>query len=643
MSLLGLAGSRALLALTLAATVLAGNARAQAPKSPLVLTLDASDAPRKILHAEVTIPAVPGPLTLLYPKWIPGEHGPTGPIADLAGLKIKAAGKAIPWRRDDVDMYVLHCNVPDGASGIEVSLDFLTTASASGFSSGASCTSSLAVLNWNQVLLYPKGQPARDLQCRARVRLPQGWKFGTSLKVAKEEGTLIEFAPVSLEELVDSPVICGVHFRDVPLGPSGNPSHSIAIAADSAAAAEMSPTVKANLDRLVVEAGKLFGTRHYRSYKFLFALSDQVAHFGLEHHQSSDNRAPERLLIDDRIRKTAWAGLLPHEYVHSWNGKYRRPADMITETFQEPQRTQLLWVYEGLTQYLGAVLTVRCGLWTEEQFRDNLAQIADWAQNQRGRTWRNLEDTAVAAQLLFYARGDWASWRRSVDFYDEGILLWLEVDTLIREKTKGQRSLDDFCRRFYGGKDGAPSLKPFTLDDLAADLNAVAPHDWKELLTKRVTATAGAAPLEGIRRGGWKLTYAAKLSDLQTTRESEDKIIDLTASVGLLLRQDGSVTDVIPGKAAQKAGVAPGMKLIAVNGRRWSSERLRTALAGTKTGGKVELLLENGEFFRNLPLVYREGERYPRLEREADATDLLAVIVRPLAAAEASKSTKSDK
>ncbi len=543
-------------------------ARAQA--APMTLTLDASDAPRRILEGKLVIPAKPGPLTLYYPKWIPGEHGPTGPITDVAGLRITANGKGIPWRRDDVDMYAIHCKVPQGADAVEVSLNFLSPPGGTGFSSAASCTPHLAMLNWNQVLLYPGGRPVREIQCRASLRLPAGWKFGTALPVRKQEGQLVEFEPVSLETLVDSPVVCGAHFRDVPIGPKGGP-HSVALACDSAAGLEMSPAMKADLDRLIVEGEKLFGSRPYRSYKFLVALSDHVAHFGLEHHESSDNRMSERILLDDRMRKNWWAMLLPHEYVHSWNGKYRRPADMVTDTFQQAQRTRLLWVYEGLTQYLGVVLTARCGLWTPEQFRDYVAWAAEWAGNQRGRAWRPLDDTAAAAQLLFYARGDWASWRRGVDFYDEGLLLWLDIDTLIREKTQGKKSLDDFCRRFHGGESGPPQVKTFTLEDVVADLNAVVAHDWKGLLQKRVASPAKEPPLDGITRGGWKLTYGEKQTDLHEANDGEAKLIDLAASVGLVLKEDGTVADVVPGKSAHKAGVGPGMKLIAVNSRRYTA------------------------------------------------------------------------
>jgi predicted metalloprotease with PDZ domain len=288
-------------------------------------------------------------------------------------------------------------------------------------------------------------------------------------------------------------------------------------------------------------------------------------------------------------------------------------------------------VYEGLTQYLGVVLTARSGLWTPEQFRDYLAWAAEWAGNQRGRAWRPLDDTAAAAQLLFYARGDWASWRRGVDFYDEGLLLWLDIDTLIREKTGGKKSLDDFCRRFHAGKSGPPQVRTFTLEDVVADLNAVVAHDWKGLLQKRVASPAKEPPLDGITRGGWKLTYGEKQTDLHEANDGEAKLIDLASSVGLVLKEDGTVADVVPGRSAHKAGVGPGMKLIAVNSRRYSAALLREALKGTAKGGKLELLLENGEFFRTYALKYDGGARFPRLERDAGRPDHLAAVVAPLA------------
>jgi predicted metalloprotease with PDZ domain len=597
------------------------------------LSLDATEAPRKLLHARLVIPAPPGPLTLCYPRWIPGEHAPSGPITDLAGLKIRANGKhggLLPWRRDDVDLYAFHCLVPDGSDAVEVTLDYLASSAKEGFTSGASMTPQLAMLNWNQVLLYPRGRPVRDQQIHASLTLPRHWTLGTALPIAGAKDTTTEFKAVSLETLVDSPVLCGAHLKEVPLGSANGPPHFLVLACDSAAGLELSTELKGHYERLVAEAGELFGARHYRSYRFLVAMSDHLRFDGIEHHECSDNRLPERFLIDDSFRKQWYAWLLAHEYVHSWNGKFRRPEGLAPPDFQQPMRTRLLWVYEGLTQYLGFVLAGRSGLYTPELSRENLAVIADWARNQRGRTWRSLEDTTVAASLLYSARQDWASLRRGVDFYDEGALLWLDVDTLIRSKTGGKKSLDDFCRAFFGGKDGPPEVKPFALDDLLRALSAVVEHDWKGFLEKRLTATSAEAPLDGLKRGGWKVVYRDKAGDLFKNRDSDDKTINLMSSLGLLLKEEGQVVDVVPGKPADRAGIGPGMKLLAIRERRWSAERLHEAVAATKEGReKLVLLMENQDYFKMYTLDYSEGEKYPYLERETGEVDLLTEIFRP--------------
>jgi predicted metalloprotease with PDZ domain len=602
--------------------------RAQAP---IVLEVDASEAPKKILHAHLTIPAKPGQLTLYYPKWIPGEHGPTGPITDLVGLKLTAGGKKVAWKRDEVDMFAIHCEVPEGADHLDVALDFLLATSKEGFTSAASASAKLAVISWNQVLLYPKGATIQEMQCRASLRLPSGWKLGTALPIDKQADALTTFSPVSLETLVDSPVLCGAYLRQTLLGPDGGPAHYLVMACDSEAGLEMTAEYRVKYDRLISEAGALFGARHYKSYRFLLALSDQLAHFGEEHHESSDNHAPERMFLDSETR-LLYSTLLSHEYTHSWNGKYRRPVDMIVDDFQKPIRTRELWVYEGLTEYYGMVLAARSGLYTPEQFHDHLGVIVEWAKNQKGRSWRPLDDTAVAAQLLYQAPRGGQARRRGVDFYDEGVLLWLDADTLIREKTQGKKSLDDFCRRFHGGKGGAPAVKGYTFDDVVNDLSAVVEHDWKAFLTERLTATDAAPPLDGVKRGGWKLGYDDKPSDYLSAQESENKSIDLTTTLGLIVKEDGSVVDVIPDKPADKAGVAPGMKVVAVNTRRFSTQVLRTALAATKkSDAGVQLLVENGDYFQTYALAYKGGEKYPRLERdESVKTDLIGATIKPL-------------
>jgi predicted metalloprotease with PDZ domain len=585
------------------------------------IEVDAGEAARRLFHARLQIPCEAGPLTLLYPKWIPGEHGPTGPLADLAGLRISAAGKDLPWRRDEIDLHAIHCDVPAGP--VVVRLDYLPpTPGTEGFISSQS-SAKLTVFHWNQMLLYPKGRPMQEIECEASVVLPEGWKASTALPGARSSGRKLAFEPVTLETLVDSPVLIGAHLRELPIGAG----HWLCLAADSEGALGIPEPLKASFERLVAEAGELFGTRHYRSYRFFLSLSDFTPPFFLEHHECSDNRVPERTLLDESLQKR-WLFIPAHEFAHSWNGKHRRPADLVRPDFQEPVATRLLWVYEGLTEYLGCLLATRSGIWTPEEWRDNLALAADGLANQKGRAWRPLEDTTRAAPVLYSARSDWAAWRRGVDFYNEGLLLWLEVDTILREATGGKQSLDDFCRRFHGGAGGKPSVLPYTLDDVVGALAAVAPYDWKKLFSERLTSLSPEPPMGGIVRGGWRLSHGEEPSPLYRVHEGTDKAVDLTASIGLLLKDDGTVTDVIPGKAADRSKIGPGMKLLAVNGRRWSSDLLKQAVSGTKGGGKLELLLENAQFFENHALDYRDGAKYPRLERAEGKADLLAEILR---------------
>jgi predicted metalloprotease with PDZ domain len=598
---------------------------------PVKLEVDATAAPRKLLHAHLTMPVAPGEVTLLYPKWIPGEHAPTGPITDLSGLRVSVEGKPLAWQRDATDMFAFHVGVPDGASTLEVALDFILPATAEGFSSGASATAQLLVVNWNQVLLYPKGSTASDVLYEAKLRLPAGWKFGTALTVDRESNGAIEFRPVSLETLVDSPVIAGANFRTVDLTPGEPLPHQIHIAADSAAALEMKPADEAAYRRLVAETGALFGARHYRGYHFLLSLSENVAHFGLEHHESSDDRAPERMLLDDDLRKI-WASLLPHEMTHSWNGKYRRPAGLATPDYSEPMKTGLLWVCEGLTQYLGELLAARSGLETPETFRESLAAVAAALDREAGRGWRPLVDTAVAAQLLYDASPSGAARRRSVDFYPEGWLIWLEADVMIRQRSQGQHALTDFCRAFFGGESGPPKVVPYTFEDVVKALNAVEAYDWAAFFNARVNQVDPRAPLGGIEGGGWRLVYTDKANDYLKSFEAERKVLDLSFSLGLLLKDDGTIIDLNPDSPADKAGLAPGMKLLAVNGRKWSKELLHDAIKEAKTSTKpIEFVLENGEFVKSYRLDYKEGEKYPHLERDTAKPDLLAEILKPLA------------
>jgi len=595
------------------------------------LRVDLTDAPRRLFHVQMTMPAKTGPMTLLYPEWIPGEHGPTGPVVNLVGLKIEGGGNTIAWKRDDVNMFAFHLDVPAGVTSLDVAFDFISPPESGGFSSGSSATSELAVLNWNQVLLYPQGSQPDDLQYQATLRVPSGWRYGTALPIARESGNQIEFQPSSLTTLIDSPLSAGAHYRTIDLGADNGIAHYLNLAADSDRALEVSPEIVGEYRNLVKEAGALFGTRHYRDYHFLYTLSDHVAHFGLEHHESSDDRYDERTLIDPDSQMVS-ADLLSHEFVHSWNGKFRRPSGLLSGDhdggYATPMKGDLLWVYEGLTEYLGEVLASRSALWTPEDYRERLAETAAALDNEFGRRWRPLEDTAIAAQILYDAGSDYADYRRGVDFYPEGVLIWLDADTTIRRLSKGKKSLDDFCRAFAGGPGGVPALKPYDLADVVAALNAVEPYDWAGFLKERLQSTSAHAPLGGIDRSGWKLVYDGDRSDFWKANEDAEKLTDLTYSVGLKVKDDGTIADIAFAGPAGKAGISPSTKLIAVNSRQFSATELRDAIDRAVTDiAPIELLIKDGEYYKTYRVDYHGGQRYPHLVRDGNTPDLLTEII----------------
>ena len=592
----------------------------------VMLRVDAGDAPRKIFHAQMSIPAAPGTLTLYYPKWIPGEHGPTGPIQDLAGVKFTANGQLLKWRRDLLDGWTIHVDVPVGATSVDASLDFISPVGPHGiYTGGASATDKLSVISWNTVLLYPAGWTSDELTYQASLRLPQGWKYGTPLAIASETGGEIKFQPVSLTTLIDSPVIAGEYLRVVPL--AENPRQEMDIAADSAAALDAPQEVFDHYRNLTDQAKKLFGAQHFRDYHFLYSLSDHVAHFGLEHHESNDSRSDERALVDSEKRLLA-SGLLSHEYVHSWNGKYRRPADLATPDYEQPMQTDLLWVYEGLTSYLGDILSARSAIRTPEQFRDVVALLAARLDNLPGRTWRNLQDTADGVPAMQSAPGNWESWRRELDYYDEDVLNWLWVDMIIRQQTHDKKSIDDFCHLFHGGQSGPPELETYTFDDLVNALNQVAPYDWRGFWTARLTSHGPGAPLGGIEASGWKLAYDENPSELYKALEHDYGQVNSPYSIGLLMEESGYIRDTIEGSPAAATGIGPGMRLIAVNGRAFSRDVLRDALHAGKNGAEpLALLVENAEYFKTYKLDYHGGEKFPHLVRDESKPDVLSEIL----------------
>jgi predicted metalloprotease with PDZ domain len=608
---------------------------AEAPPAARI-SVDTREAPRGIMSAHLILPVSAGPLTLVYPKWLPGRHSPAGPLTSLGGPRFTANGQVLRWRRDSVDLNAFHLDIPSGVTRLEADLEILTAPAPDGVVQGLesprAATESLLILEWNQLLLYPAGSRSDDLVYQASVRLPPGWKFASALTITSPGPERVEFAAVSLTTLMDSTLLAGRYFRDMPLG--GTPAVTLHIAADTPVALNMSSETAAHYRQLVREAAALFGATHYNHYDFLWSLTDQIMPDGLEHHESSDNRSPLRALVDDPIRR-AEANLLPHEYVHSWNGKYRRPAGLATPNYQEPMIDEMLWVYEGLTEYLGDVLAARSGLLTEGEFRDEFARIGAAMQSHSAREWRSLQETTIAAPLLYYQSRAWAArLRRQDDFYQESALLWLEADTVIRRGSKGRKSLDDFCKLFYGAPSTGPRVVAYDFDAVVKALNAVYAYDWAGFWTERLNRLRAEAPLEGVQAAGWRLALTDTPSSMHLAHEADDRDLDLRYSLGFYVDDDrATIGDVIPRSPADLAGAAPGSHLIALNGYKWSKEYLHDTLApSANPSGTITLLIEKDDMYKTLDLKYSGGERYPNLLREPGTEDLLAHIARPLVA-----------
>ncbi len=617
-----------------AAALAANCAQAQLIEQPypgaLTLKVDLTDSARKIFRVHETIPVQPGKVDLYYPKWIPGEHSPSGPIENVTGVVITGNGQSIAWRRDLVDMYTLHLDVPAGVTALDIQFQFLSPTSGGEFGQSVSATNKIVDLEWNQVAFYPAGYFSRAITIQPTAVLHADWGYGTALEPAQKSGDTIEFKRVTLNTLVDSPLIAGLHFKRVDLAPGAKVPVHLDIVADHASDLTLTDAQLRAHRNLVRQAIALFGSQHYDHYDFLFTLSDDTGHFGLEHHRSSDNRTWAKFFTNPDSY-LAGGGLLPHEYVHSWNGKFRRPADLWTPNFNVPMKDDLLWVYEGLTQYLGEVLTARSGIRNPEQYREDLAITAAQMDKRPGRTWRPLQDTADEAQILYYAPGAWRAWRRGTDFYPEGLLIWLDVDTTIRALSHGKRSLDDFVRAFYGTDNGSYATKTYTFDDIVAALNAVQPNDWAAFLRQRLDTTAAAAPLGGIERGGWKLVYTATPGAMFMANEKVRKFQDLSDSIGVSVNTGndaGKLGDVLWNSPAFAAGLAPGMKIVAVNGEAFNAELLTDAIKAAATSRQpIKLLVRNLDVYSTVSIDYHDGLKYPNLVRVPAMPDRLSEII----------------
>ncbi len=612
-----------------------------APAPNIEVAVDAREISRALLHARLEIPASPGQMILWYPKWIPGVHAPAGPVQNLAGLRFETAkGEPILWHRDEEEMNRFHLTVPAGADRVIAKLDYICnqpSVNSSGVDSFGN--SLLGVINWNTVLLYPEGTSIDTTTASVRLQLPAGWKYGTALRPkadanpANAEGAnIVNFAADPLRYVVDCPLICGENFRTIELTGKNTPPAFLHLTSEAASALQIDEKLIGQYRKLVAEGVALFGGARWESYHFLVVCSDTVPRNGLEHLASSFNSVGERDLVDDKKRKGWPAYLLPHEFVHSWCGKFRRPAGMVSTNFHQTERTRLLWVYEGLTQYLGEVLTVRAGIVSIEEYLPVLANKLDFLMRAEGRKWRPLEDTATASWIGRAHSPAWASLRRGQDFYDEGLVVWLEADALIRAKTNGRKSLDDFCKKFFAAdRLKQPPVVAYELKEIITALKELAEEDWEKFFNDRITKSKDALGLEFLPKTlGYRLQYSAKQSDYLSERDKEGKRVSATSSLGLSAGDDGKIGIVVPNSPADRAALASDMIITGVNGRKFSSQRLKDAIAESVTARKVELLLLDGERFRTVELKYGDGPKYLDLIRATDNPDTLSAILKPV-------------
>ena len=596
------------------------------------LDVDATDVNQHIMRVTETIPVAAGEkMILVFPKWRPGNHGPTGPLRDFAGLMVTAAGKPVSWVRDTVDVGAFHVDVPEGATSVSASFQFLSSLNQK--ESRVVMTPAMVEVEWRPEVLFPAGYFQRDIPVRASVKVPEGFQYASALDVEKAEGGTVTFKTVPLETLLDSPVLAGRYFARFDLDPGGKVPVHMDVVADQAKDLVVKPEDLAAHRALVQQAYRNFGSHHYNHYDFLFNLSDEMGEIGLEHQRSCEvGSIPD--YFTDVAKSAPFRDLLPHEYTHSWNGKYRRPADLWSpDEHVVPERDDLLWVYEGQTDYWGRVLAARSGVMKAEDFRDLLARdAASLDAGTPGRVWRNLQDTTNDPVISWQRPNAWTSWGRFYDYYPEGVLLWLDADTLIREKSGGAKSLTDFARAFFGVDDGDWSTHTYDFDDVVRGLNGVLPYDWAGFLRARLDGHGPGAPLDGITRGGWKLVYTEARSPIDKVIDGLSKGHDFTFSLGLTVGGDGTVQSVLWGGPAFKAGLAPRNTIAAVNGRALDDpDVLADAITAAK-GGKaaIELLVRDGAQYRVASVDYRGGLRYPHLERVKGAEDRLGAVLTPL-------------
>ncbi|PQZ81666.1 MULTISPECIES: M61 family metallopeptidase [unclassified Brevundimonas] len=590
--------------------------------------VDATDVERKIIRVRQTIPVTAGPLVLLYPKFLPGNHAATGPIQLISGVTVTSGQGRIDWLRDTIDPNAFHIDVPQGVSEIVVEFQWLTQPDSSTWR--VVMTPEMVNLQWEKALLYPAGYRSTGITFAPSIRLPEGWKYGVALDTDRYENGVATFRPTDLYTLIDSPLFGGAHFQRIEIDPKGEAVH-LNIVADEAKNIAPTPEQIAWFENLVTQTDRLFGARPYDRYDFLVAATSKMGGIGLEHHRSSENSVPTDFFTNWGKSMGA-VGLLPHEFVHAWNGKRQRPADELTANHNIPTQNTLLWVYEGQTEYWGDVLTARSGLASKEDILVTVAENAAFYDNQPGREWRPLQDVNNHNLLGYRTSNPYSSWMRGTgDYYRESLLIWLDADTLIREATDGKKSLDDFAKGFFGGDDGSYAPRGYTFDDVVAALNAVHPHDWTSFLRTRLDATGpdAKAPLDGLARGGYRLTYTDALTAGEKRIQS-GWATDFQYSLGFTLSSSNKLTGIRWGGRAFEADIGPGWELVAVNDRAASAEVLRDAVTAAKgTSAPISLLLKNGDRYRTVAFDYHDGLRYPRLERIPGTPDRISDILSP--------------
>ena len=589
------------------------------------LTVDASDVTRAIfkIHQHVPVPG-PGDFVMLYPKWLPGHHSPSGQINKIAGFRATANGQELKWVRDDLDVYAFRVDVPAGVNAIDI--DFQYVSPTAGNQGRIVATPDMASIQWIANSMYPAGYYVRDIPVQASVIVPPGWKVATALRPGGQTATRIDYPVTSYEILMDSPLIAGAHYRAIPL----SPDVTLDVIADNEQELAATPEQIAAHKRLVDQAVKAFGAQHYDHYNFLLTISNNLGGSGLEHHRSSEDGVGRGYFTEwDKMLRDR--NLLPHEYTHSWNGKYRRGADLWTPDFRTPMQDSMLWVYEGQTQFWGYVLGARSGMLSKQNTLDAIAATAaSYSLGTPGRTWRPLIDTTNDPIIAQRAPQPWRSWQRSEDYYSEGQLIWIDVDRIIREQSGGKRSIDDFAKAFFGVRDRDWGELTYNFDEIVATLNKVQPYDWRGYLQRKVYGVAPEAPLDGINQGGYKLVFTPEPTMWIKSAEMQAKNSDLTYSGGFVVGNDGKITSVLWDSPAFNAGLSIGSQIVAVNGRNFDMDGIKQAIKDAANGGaSPQLLVHDGDLYRTVALDWHGGLRYPRLEKTGKGPGSLGALLAP--------------